>query len=117
MSIEILIVDDNADIRNILNELIVDAGYKTRLAANYKQALNEDEKFLDNLLSKMAINKARLLTTNIKAKGCNFFKTKGGNKVTAFIKAILVYLLVIPFLGVIIFLVKLTKYIFNKKKY
>ena len=36
----------------------------------------------------MAINKAKLLTTNIKAKGCNFFKTKGGNKVTAFIKAI-----------------------------
>ena len=35
MSTEILIVDDNADIRNILNELIVDAGYKTRVAANY----------------------------------------------------------------------------------
>ena len=33
MAIEILIVDDNADIRNILNELIIDAGYKTRLAA------------------------------------------------------------------------------------
>ena len=44
MSIEILIVDDNADIRNILNELIVDAGYKTRLAANYKQALSEIDK-------------------------------------------------------------------------
>ncbi len=39
MSIEILIVDDNADIRNILNELIVDAGYKTRMAANFNQAL------------------------------------------------------------------------------
>ena len=35
MSEEILIVDDNADIRNIINELILDAGYKTRLAANY----------------------------------------------------------------------------------
>ncbi len=44
MSIEILIVDDNADIRNILNELIVDAGYKTRLAANYNQALSEIDK-------------------------------------------------------------------------
>ena len=41
MAIEILIVDDNADIRNILNELLVDAGYKTRLAANYSQALSE----------------------------------------------------------------------------
>ena len=44
MTIEILIVDDNADIRNILNELILDAGYQTRLAANYKQALNEIDK-------------------------------------------------------------------------
>ena len=44
MSIEILIVDDNSDIRNILNELIVDAGYKTRIAANYNQALSEIDK-------------------------------------------------------------------------
>ena len=44
MAIEILIVDDNADIRNILNELIIDAGYKTRLAANFNQALNEIDK-------------------------------------------------------------------------
>ena len=44
MAIEILIVDDNADIRNILNELILDAGYKTRVAANYNQALNEIDK-------------------------------------------------------------------------
>ena len=44
MAIEILIVDDNVDIRNILNELIIDAGYKTRLAANYNQALTEIDK-------------------------------------------------------------------------
>ncbi len=44
MTTEILIVDDNADIRNILNELIVDAGYKTRVAANYNQALKEINK-------------------------------------------------------------------------
>ncbi len=44
MSIEILIVDDNADIRNILNELIIDAGYKTRIAANYGQAITEIDK-------------------------------------------------------------------------
>ena len=44
MSIEILIVDDNADIRNILNELIIDAGYKTRIAANFNQALSEIDK-------------------------------------------------------------------------
>ena len=47
MSSEILIVDDNADIRNIINELILDSGYKTRLAANYNKALSEiDKKFL-----------------------------------------------------------------------
>ena len=44
MAIEILIVDDNSDIRNILNELILDAGYKTRIAANYNQALMEIDK-------------------------------------------------------------------------
>ena len=44
MAIEILIVDDNSDIRNILNELIIDAGYKTRIAANYNQALTEIDK-------------------------------------------------------------------------
>ena len=44
MAIEILIVDDNVDIRNILNELITDAGYKTRVAANYNQALKEIDK-------------------------------------------------------------------------
>ena len=49
MSEEILIVDDNADIRNIINELIVDAGYKTRLAANYNQALAEIDKKLPDV--------------------------------------------------------------------
>ena len=44
MATEILIVDDNADIRNILNELIIDAGYKTRIAANFNQALTEIDK-------------------------------------------------------------------------
>ena len=44
MATEILIVDDNSDIRNILDELIIDAGYKTRIAANYNQALSEIDK-------------------------------------------------------------------------
>ena len=44
MTVEILIVDDNSDIRNILNDLILDAGYKTRVAANYAQALKEIDK-------------------------------------------------------------------------
>ncbi len=49
MSTEILIIDDNPDIRNILNELISDAGYKTRVAANYNQALSEIDKKLPDV--------------------------------------------------------------------
>ena len=49
MSTEILIIDDNADIRNILNELISDEGYKTRIAANYNQALTEIDKKLPDV--------------------------------------------------------------------
>ena len=49
MSTEILIIDDNADIRDIINDLIVDAGYETRLAANYNQALKEIDKKLPDL--------------------------------------------------------------------
>ena len=49
MSKEILIIDDNVDIRNIINDLIIEAGYKTRLAANYNQALHEIDKKLPDV--------------------------------------------------------------------
>ena len=49
MNAEILIVDDNADIRNILNELISDHGFRTRVAANFSQALNEIDKKLPDV--------------------------------------------------------------------
>ena len=49
MSAEILIIDDNADIRSILDELILDAGYKTRIAANFNQALSEIDKKLPDV--------------------------------------------------------------------
>ncbi len=49
MSTEILIIDDNTDIRNIINDLIIEAGFKTRLAANYNQALNEIDKKLPDV--------------------------------------------------------------------
>ena len=73
MSAEILIIDDNPDIRIILNELIQDAGYKTRLAANYNQALSE----IDKKLPEVAIIDVKLdkgdndgieLLTHIKKK-------------------------------------------------
>tara|TARA_B100001287_G_scaffold262597_1_gene252654 strand:+ start:1805 stop:3160 length:1356 start_codon:yes stop_codon:yes gene_type:complete len=49
MSTEILIIDDNADIRIILKDLISDAGYSTRIAANYNQALLEIDKKLPDV--------------------------------------------------------------------
>ena len=49
MTAEILIIDDNADIRSILNDVIIDAGYKTRVAANYNQALTEIDKKLPDV--------------------------------------------------------------------
>ena len=73
MSIEILIVDDNSDIRNILNDLIIDAGYRTRLAANYNQALNEiDKKMPDVAILDVKLDKGDndgiQLLTHIKSK-------------------------------------------------
>ena len=49
MATEILIIDDNPDIRNILKDLISDEGYKTRVAANYNQALSEIDKKLPDV--------------------------------------------------------------------
>ncbi len=49
MTAEILIIDDNPDIRNILRDLISEAGYKTRVAANYNQALTEIDKKLPDV--------------------------------------------------------------------
>ena len=49
MSTEILIIDDNAEIRLILQEILSDSGYKTRLAANYNQALREIDKKLPDV--------------------------------------------------------------------
>jgi len=49
MPTEILIIDDNSDIRFILNELIKEAGYTTRLAANFNQALSEIDKKLPDV--------------------------------------------------------------------
>ena len=71
---EILIVDDNPDIRNILNELISDLGYATRIAANFEQALLEIDKklpdvaLLDVKLSNTENNEGLKLLDHIKNK-------------------------------------------------
>ncbi len=49
MAAEILIIDDNPDIRNIIKDLIEEAGFKTRVAANYNQALAEIDKKLPDV--------------------------------------------------------------------
>ena len=76
MSKEILIIDDNADIRNIINDLIIEAGYKTRIAANYNQALNEiDKKLPDVAIIDVKLDKGDNdgleLLTHIKTKDKN----------------------------------------------
>tara|TARA_B100001121_G_scaffold297679_1_gene304406 strand:- start:29 stop:1387 length:1359 start_codon:yes stop_codon:yes gene_type:complete len=74
MANEILIVDDNPDIRNILNELISDLGYSTRLAANYQQALAEIDKklpdvaLLDVKLSNTENHEGLKLLSHLKSK-------------------------------------------------
>ncbi len=49
MSFEILIIDDNPDIRFLLEEIIKEEGYSTRSAANYSQALTEIDKKIPDL--------------------------------------------------------------------
>ena len=49
MSTEILIIDDNTEIRTILEEILIDTGYRTRIAANYDQALTEIDKKLPDV--------------------------------------------------------------------
>ena len=76
MSTEILIIDDNTDIRTIIKDLIIDAGYKTRLAANYNQALNEiDKKLPDVAIIDVKLDKGDNdgleLLSHIKAKNKN----------------------------------------------
>jgi len=73
MTAEILIIDDNPDIRNILNDVIIDAGYRTRVAANYSQALTEiDKKLPDVAIIDVKLDKGDNdgieLLTHIKSK-------------------------------------------------
>ena len=44
MTSEILIVDDNSDIRELISNILRDKGFKIREAANFDQAINEINK-------------------------------------------------------------------------
>ena len=41
MNKEILVIDDNLDIRQLISSILKDQGFKVREAANYDQALLE----------------------------------------------------------------------------
>lgn len=49
MKSEILVIDDNADIRFLICNILKEKGYNVRSAANYNQAVNEIETKLPNL--------------------------------------------------------------------
>ena len=49
MSAEILIIDDNSDIRFLISSLLKDLGFNIRQAANYNQALSEIDKKLPDV--------------------------------------------------------------------
>ena len=49
MSAEILIIDDNSDIRFLISSLLKDRGFYIRQAANYNQALSEIDKKLPDV--------------------------------------------------------------------
>ena len=49
MKHEVLIIDDNFDIRNLVSNLLKDKNYDIREAANYDQAVNEIDKKLPDL--------------------------------------------------------------------
>ena len=49
MKNEILVIDDNADIRFLICNILKDKGYSIRSAANYEQAVSEINTKLPNL--------------------------------------------------------------------
>ena len=83
MSTEILIIDDNPDIRNILKDLISDAGYETRIAANYNQALNEIsiiKEFINIAIPSLTILLWGLIFFNIIIRAITFLFTRPKKK-------------------------------------
>ena len=46
---EVLVIDDNFDIRNLISEILKDKNYKVREAANYNQAVLEIDKKLPDI--------------------------------------------------------------------
>ena len=49
MKYEVLVIDDNFDIRNLISEILKDKNYNVREAANYDQATFEINKKLPDI--------------------------------------------------------------------
>ena len=47
---DILIVDDEKDIRELISEILIDEGYSTRLASNSVECLNNVQHYPPSLL-------------------------------------------------------------------
>ena len=49
MKQEVLVIDDNFDIRNLISKILKDKNYNVREAANFDQAVNEIDKKLPDI--------------------------------------------------------------------
>ena len=67
MTNEILVVDDNLDIRLLISSILKDKGFSVREAANFDQALNE----INNLISKLS--STTKISLVIISWYCNFY--------------------------------------------
>ena len=67
MSNEILVVDDNLDIRLLISGILKDKGFSVREAANFDHALNEINTLISELSSTTSIS---LLVVILKYLAC-----------------------------------------------
>ena len=49
---EVLVIDDNFDIRNLISEILKDKNYKVRVAANFDQAVFEKSPIIRQMSDK-----------------------------------------------------------------
>ena len=84
MKHEVLVIDDNFDIRNLISGILKDRNFKVREAANYDQAVFEIDKKLPDIAIIDVDNvqsHARDLLGYMIAKPKTFWLTKGENRV------------------------------------
>ena len=65
MTNEILVVDDNSDIRLLISGILKDKGFSVREAANFDQAMNEKVYFLERVFPSSNLYFLRLYLQNL----------------------------------------------------